>query len=91
MDCIRKHPEPSEELQAKLMLDSAKGLGYLPGNRIFHWDIMLDKVPIFSLSDETEVTVKLTDFCSFWNINTLMTNTKFANSVGSACPGSQWC
>ena len=73
------------------MLDAAKGLAYLPVNGIFQWVIMPDKVPVFSLSDEIEVNVKLTDFCSFRNINTLMTNMKFAKSVGSACPGRQWC
>ena len=87
MDSIKKWPEPDEKIKAKVMLDAAKGLEYLHENGIPHRDIKQDNVLVFSLDEELEVNVKLTDFGSSRDVNMLMTNMKFAKSVGSACPG----
>ena len=64
MDVILKRPEPNEAIKAKLMLDAAKGLAYLPSNGILHRDIKPDNVLVFAFNEELDVDGKLTDFGS---------------------------
>ena len=61
-DCIRKRPEPSEPIKAKLMIDGARGLGYFHGNGILPRDIKPDNVLVFWLDEVLTVNGKLTDF-----------------------------
>ena len=81
-DSIKKRPEPSERVKAKVMLDSAKGLAYLHSNGILHRDINSDILLVFSLDKVLAVVEKLTSFWSSRNINLLMTNMTFTRALG---------
>ena len=81
MDCIKKRPEQTEKIKAKLMLDAARGLAYLHANVVMHRDIKPDNVLVFALNEELTVNGKLTDFGSNRNVHMLMTNVTFTKVV----------
>ena len=80
-DCIRKRADPDDRVNAKVMLDAAKGLEYLHANGVLHRDIKPDNVLVFSLNEVLDVNWKLTDLGSSRNVNMLMTNMTFTKVV----------
>ena len=82
-DCVIKRSEPIEKAKTKLMLDTAKGLAYLHGNPVLHWDVKPDNVLVFSLDEELTVNGKLMDFRSGQNVVLLMTNMTSSMGIGN--------
>ena len=71
------------KMKLKYLIDAARGIQYLHINGILHRDIKPENVLIVTPDENTKVNAKLTDFGLSRNINLLMTNMTFTNSIGS--------
>ena len=52
-DCIRKKVVPSERMEARPMLDAAKGFAFLHSNGVIHRDSMQDNSPSSNTTGQT--------------------------------------
>ena len=77
----KKRAGLDHRIKAKVMLDAAKGLSYLPSNRILHLDIKPDNVLVFLLDDVLDIHGKQTVFWPSKNINLLMMNITFISGL----------